>query len=177
MTSSEKSAAGTGMSPSEIHLFLESQRTLVLVTLRPDGSPVAHPLWFTKLGNAVYVNTRRDSLKQRNLVRDARVCAIVEAGESYFALRGVRIEGRCTPVEDPEEIARVQAAQLEKEQRIGSGLDEMPEWFSKSRARRLDRGDRLMLRIPMDRIFSWDFSKLRRHYTSTSKDKGQESSS
>jgi len=165
------------MSPAEITTFLESQRTLVLVTLRPDGSPVAHPLWFTTLGDAVYVNTRQDSLKLRNLVRDDRVCAVVEAGESYFELRGVRIEGRCTPVEDPDEIARVQAAQVEKEQRIGSGLGELPEWFSQSRARRLDRGDRVLLRIPMNRVFSWDFSKLRRHYTSTSKAESQESSS
>ena len=167
MTSGGKGAAGTRMSPAEIESFLETQRTLVLVTLRPDGSPVAHPLWFTKLGHAVYVNTRRDSLKLRNLTGDARVCAVVEAGESYFELRGVRIEGRCTRVEDPEEIARVQAAQADKEKRIGSGLGEMPEWFSKSRARRLDRGDRLMLRIPMDRVFSWDFSKLRSHYAAT----------
>ena len=59
----------------------------------------------------------------------------------------------------------MQAAQAAKEQRIGSGLDEMPEWFPESRARRLDRGDRVLLRIPMERVFSWDFSKLRRHYT------------
>jgi PPOX class probable F420-dependent enzyme len=152
------------MSPAEIASFLETQRTLVLVTLRPDGSPVAHPLWFTKLGDAVYVNTRRDSLKLRNLRRDARVCAVVEAGESYFALRGVRIEGRATQVEDPEEIARVQAAQIEKEERIGSGLEEMPGWFSENRARRLDRGDRVLVRIPMQRVFSWDFSRLRGRY-------------
>jgi PPOX class probable F420-dependent enzyme len=167
VTGGGKSVVRTRMSPAEISSFLESQRTLVLVTLRPDGSPVAHPLWFTKLGDAVYVNTRRDSLKLHNLLRDPRVCAVVEAGESYFSLRGVRIEGRCTPVEDPAEIARVQAAQTEKEARIGSGLEAMPEWFAKSRARRLDRGDRLLLRISMDRVFSWDFSKLRSHYTST----------
>ena len=177
MTSNAQGGAGTAMDPGEIEIFLGSQRTLVLVTLRPDGSPVAHPLWFTKLGNAVYVNTRRDSLKWRNLGHDNRVCAVIEAGESYFELRGVRIEGRCTPVEDPKEIARVQAAENEKNERMGSGLGELPEWFSKSRARRLDRGDRVMLRIAMDRVFSWDFSKARRHYASVSKDGTQESRS
>jgi len=159
-----KGSVDTRMSPAEIESFLATQRTLVLVTLRPNGSPIAHPLWFTKLGDAVYVNTRRDSFKLRNLLRDARVCAVVEAGESYLALRGVRIEGRASWVEDPNEIARVQAAQVEKEERIGSGLGEMPQWFSESRARRLDRGDRVLLRIPMQRVFSWDFSKLRSHY-------------
>jgi PPOX class probable F420-dependent enzyme len=152
------------MSPAEIEAFLESQRTLVLVTLRRDGSPVAHPMWFAKLGDAVYVNTRQDSLKCKNVSRDPRVCAVVEAGEAYLELRGVRIEGRCQRVGDPDEVARVAAAQAEKERRIGSGMRELPAWFSESRSRRLGRGDRVMLRIPMERVYSWDFSKLREHY-------------
>ncbi len=152
------------MTPAEVDAFLESQRTLVLVTLRPDGSPVAHPMWFTKLGKSLYVDTRSDSLKCRNVARDARVCAVVEAGESYFELRGVRVEGRCERIGDPEEIARVQVAQAEKSLRIGNGLEQLPEWFSGSRARRLDRGARAMLRIPMQRVYSWDFSKVRVHY-------------
>lgn len=166
--------AATQMTPDEIDAFLESERTLVLVTLRPDGSPVAHPLWFTKLGEALYVNTRRQSLKNRNISQDARVCAVVEAGEAYFELRGVRVEGRCQEVTDPSEIARAQAAQAQKSQRIGSGMDEMPAWFSGSRERRLDRGDRLMLRIPIERVHSWDFSKVRRHYTRDAADPVEE---
>jgi nitroimidazol reductase NimA-like FMN-containing flavoprotein (pyridoxamine 5'-phosphate oxidase superfamily) len=70
------------MTSAEIEAFLDSQRTLVLVTLRPDGSPVAHPMWFVKVGEALYVNTRRDSLKSRNVSRDCRVCGVLESGES-----------------------------------------------------------------------------------------------
>ena len=152
------------MTAKEIDAFLDSQRTLLLVTLRPDGSPVAHPMWFARVGNAIYVNTRRDSLKWKNASRDPRVCAVVEEGESYFELRGVRIEGHSESVSDPAEIARVEEAQAEKERRIGSGTGEMPEWFSASRSRRLGRGDRVIVRIPMERIHSWDFSKVREHY-------------
>ena len=154
----------TEMTPAEIDAFLQSQRTLVLVTLRPDGSPVAHPMWFAKLGDALYVDTRQESLKHRNASRDARVCAVVEAGETYFELRGVRIEGRCQAVKDPGEIARVRAAQAAKDERLGSGLAGMPAWFAESRQRRAGRGDRVLLRIPMERVFSWDFSKARGHY-------------
>jgi PPOX class probable F420-dependent enzyme len=160
-----KKPAATQMTPAEIDAFLDSQRTLVFVTIRHDGSPVAHPVWFTRLGENVYVNTRSDSLKWRNAARDARVCAVVEAGESYFDLRGVRIEGRCQRVDDPGEIARVAAAQVEKEQRIGSGMGETPAWFSESRSRRLGRGERVLLRIPIERVYAWDFSKTRDHYT------------
>jgi PPOX class probable F420-dependent enzyme len=152
------------MTPAEIDAFLESQRTLVLVTLRPDGSPVAHPMWFAKFGDAVYVDTRRDSLKWKNVSKDPRVCAVVEAGETYFELRGLRIEGRCQRVDDPGEVARVEKAHAEKDGRIESGTAELPEWFSESRSRRRDRGDRVLLRIPLERIYSWDFSKVRGRY-------------
>lgn len=167
----------TEMTPAEIGDFLDSQRTLVLVTLRPDGSPVAHPMWFTKLGDALYVDTKRSSLKSRNLARDGRACAVVEAGESYFELRGVRVEGRCQEVKDPEEIARARAARAEKDARIGSGLGELPAWFGGSREQRLQRGDRILLRIPMQRVYSWDFSKVRGHYARGSKNRAGERSS
>ena len=160
----DEGRATSQMTPAEIDAFLESERTLTLVTLRPDGSPVAHPMWFAKLGSALYINTQRKSLKSRNVARDARACAVVEAGESYFELRGVRVEGRCEEVTDPEEITRAQAAQAAKDERIGSGMREMPEWFSQSRERRLGQGDRVVLRIPMERVHSWDFSKVRDHY-------------
>jgi nitroimidazol reductase NimA-like FMN-containing flavoprotein (pyridoxamine 5'-phosphate oxidase superfamily) len=169
--------AAAQMTPDEIDAFLASERTLVLVTLRSDGSPVAHPMWFTKLGDSLYVNTRQESLKNRNVARDARVCAVVEAGESYFQLRGVRVEGCCQEVSDPEEVARAQAAQAEKAARIGAGMEEMPAWFSGSRERRLGRGDRVLLRIPMDRVYSWDFSKVRRHYTRAEGDQAEKKNS
>jgi len=152
------------MSSSEVRRFLDSQRTLVLTTLRPDGSPVAHALWFVRLDDALYVNTRQASLKARNISQDARVCALVEDGESYFELAGVRVEGACRVVEDPALRARVEAAQGEKDQRLGSGMGEMPEWFSQSRSRRLGRGERVLLEIPMQRVYSWDFGKLRARY-------------
>ena len=170
MARKERRAAATEMTADEIDAFLESERTLVVVTLRKDGSPVAHPMWFAKLGPALYINTRRESLKTRNVSRDSRVCAVIESGETYFELRGVRVEGHCEEVTDDEEIARVQAAQAAKDERIGSGMSDMPKWFSGSRGRRLDQGARVVFRIPMERVYSWDFSKVRSHY---SKERGE----
>jgi nitroimidazol reductase NimA-like FMN-containing flavoprotein (pyridoxamine 5'-phosphate oxidase superfamily) len=154
----------TQMTREEIDAFLDTQRTLILVTLRRDGAPVAHAMWFTRVGSNLYVDTQSDSFKARNCARDDRVCALVESGERYFDLRGVRIEGRCRRVEDPDELERVRAAQDEKAARIGSGIEDLPDWFAKSRRGRLDGGSRVVLRIPMDRLVSWDFSKVRERY-------------
>jgi nitroimidazol reductase NimA-like FMN-containing flavoprotein (pyridoxamine 5'-phosphate oxidase superfamily) len=160
----ERTRRRTAMTPDQVERFLQGERTLILVTLRRDGSPLAHPLWFVAEGGALYVDTRADGLVAANARRDPRVCAVVESGESYFELRGVRVEGRCSRVDDEDEIARVRAARAEKDRRIGSGVEGLPAWFAESRTRRLARGERVCLRISMDRIFSWDFARLRDHY-------------
>ena len=152
------------MTPEEIREFLKNQRTLILATNRREGTPVMHALWFTYFDDAVYFNIQATSFKYRNIRRDNQVCCLVEAGEEYFDLRGAMIEGRATLVEDPEERGRVQAAAEAKSERIGSGLEEMPGYFSKSRQQRLERGDRLMIKVPLERVRSWHFGKVREHY-------------
>ncbi len=154
----------TSMTPQEIQTFLESERTLILATTKKSGSPVMHALWFTYLDDAIYINIQSGSFKNRNIQRDNRVCCLVEAGESYLELRGVMIEGHARPVDDPEELARVQAAADRKAEQIGSGMEEMPAYFGQSRRRRLERGDRVMLRIPLEHVRTWDFGRVREHY-------------
>jgi PPOX class probable F420-dependent enzyme len=152
------------MTPAEIEAFLSGERTLILATTRPSGSPVQHALWFAYLDGAVYVDTQAGSFKHRNIRRDDRVCCLVEAGESYFELRGVMIEGRARVVDDEAERERVRAAFEAKAARIGSGLEEMPLHFAASRRSRAQRDERILLRIPLEHVRSWDFGKTRGHY-------------
>jgi len=152
------------MKPGQIREFLEKERTLVLATNKTDGAPVMHAMWFTYLDDAVYLDMKAGSFKHRNIQRDNRVCCLVEAGETYFQLRGVMIEGRATIVEGSDEQRRVRDAADAKSDRIGSGLEEMPAYFSKDRRERLDRGDRIMVRVPLDRVRTWDFGSVREHY-------------
>ena len=154
----------TAMTSKEITELLENERTLILATTRSEGTPVMHALWFTYVDDAVYFNIQANSFKNKNIERDNRVCCLVESGEKYFDLKGAMIEGRAALVEDPDERARVQMAADAKNERIGSGLDEMPEYFSKSRGQRLERGDRVMIKVSLDRVRSWHFGKVRDHY-------------
>jgi PPOX class probable F420-dependent enzyme len=159
----------TQMTPRELIEFLENQRTAILATTRKTGSPVMHAVWFVYLDNAIYINVQRSSFKFSNILRDPRVSVLVEDGESYFELRGVNVEGDAAEVTDNAEILRVQDAQDAKNQRIGSGTESLPNYFEKSRAQRLQRGDRVLLRIPMTQIRSWDFGKTRAHYNERGK--------
>jgi nitroimidazol reductase NimA-like FMN-containing flavoprotein (pyridoxamine 5'-phosphate oxidase superfamily) len=157
------------MSAQEMVEFLENQRTAVIATSRESGSPVMHAVWFVYLDNAIYINVQRSSFKFKNILRDPRVCALVEDGESYFELRGVSAEGEAAEVTDDNEILCVQDAQDRKHQRIGSGTESMPNWFERSREERLKRGDRVLVRIPMTQVRSWDFGKSRSHYNERGK--------
>jgi len=159
----------TSMTSGEIREFLENQRTLILASTRREGTPVMHALWFTYCDDAVYFNIQSTSFKYKNIQRDSQVCCLVEAGEEYFDLRGVMIEGRASLVADPDERDRVQTAAEAKNKKIGSGLEEMPGYFSKNRQQRLERGDRLMIKVPLDRVRSWHFGKVRDHYQNASR--------
>ena len=72
----------TSMTSEEVRDFLKSQRTLILSTVKKDGAPVAHALWFTYADDAVYFDTQSASFKARNIERDGRVCCLVEAGDA-----------------------------------------------------------------------------------------------
>jgi nitroimidazol reductase NimA-like FMN-containing flavoprotein (pyridoxamine 5'-phosphate oxidase superfamily) len=152
------------MTAQEIEDFLKNQRTVIVATTRKSGSPVMHAVWFVYLDHAIYINIQRDSFKMKNIQRDKRVCALVEDGESYFELRGVMVEGEAVEVTDDNEILRVQDAQDLKHQRIGSGTENMPAYFEKSREERLKRGDRVLVKIPLTQVRSWDFGKSKSHY-------------
>ena len=163
----QSTTMATQLSDGEVIEFLENQRTLILASTRKSGSPVMHALWFTYLDNAIYINIQRDSFKYRNIQRDPRLCCLIEAGESYFELRGVMIEGEATEVTSDERILAVQDAQDAKHQRIGSGTKGMPAYFEQSREQRLKRGDRALIKIPMSGVRTWDFGKARSHYENT----------
>ena len=74
------------------------------------------------------------------------------------------VEGEAIEVTSDEEILSVQDAQDLKHRRIGSGTEGMPSYFEKSREERLRRGDRILIKIPLTHIRTWDFGKARAHY-------------
>ena len=155
----------TEMTDAERDHFLHTQRTLVVATIRPSGSPVMHAVWFVYLDHALYINIQRSSFKFKNILRDPRVSALVEDGESYFALRGISVEASAVEVTDNAEIERVEQAMTDKDQHIGSGMEEMPAHFRDSRKQRLGRGDRVLVKIPLERVRTWDFGKTKQHYS------------
>ena len=90
------------MSDAEAAAFLAEERTVTCATIGPRGWPHLMPLWYVlreapagEPGPRLWAWTYAASQKVRNLERDARATAQVEAGESYQELRGrhARVRG------------------------------------------------------------------------------------
>jgi PPOX class probable F420-dependent enzyme len=57
----------TTMIPESHFDLLDGPVVVVLVTLMPDGSPQATPVWCSRVGNQVWVNSAKGRQKDRNL--------------------------------------------------------------------------------------------------------------
>jgi nitroimidazol reductase NimA-like FMN-containing flavoprotein (pyridoxamine 5'-phosphate oxidase superfamily) len=100
------------MSEAEVAAFLTEERTMTCATVGPRGWPHLMPLWYVprevppgEPGPRVWAWTYAVSQKVRNLERDPRASAQVEAGESYEELRGVMLECDVVIHRDIETVA------------------------------------------------------------------------
>ena len=110
------------MSDAEVLAFLAQERTLMCATLGSDGWPHQMPLWYVVRDGECWAWTYGKSQKVVNLERDSRCTLQVEAGASYFELRGVMIKAACAIHRDFEVVLGVGnelAARFG-----GSGVDE-----------------------------------------------------
>ncbi|MEK7681764.1 MAG: pyridoxamine 5'-phosphate oxidase family protein [Chloroflexota bacterium] len=140
----------------EIEAFFQQKKTLVLTTLRKDGSPVSVPMWFIYQDGCIHMHSLKSGAKVRNALREPRVCVVVEAGDAWKELKGVAIQGRCSVIEDPEQIARFDAAYNRKY----AGL-KRPEHLLPERIRNHYAGPWVILKVTPDKVRTWDNGKIR----------------
>src|SRR4051794_28047282 len=95
------------MSPEEVRAFLEEERTLTCASLGRDGWPHLMPLWYVLRDGECWAWTYAKSQKVRNLERDSRCTLQVEAGTSYFELRGGMLKAACAIHREPSGVVGV----------------------------------------------------------------------
>jgi PPOX class probable F420-dependent enzyme len=104
------------MTPDEVEAFIETQRTMTMCSLAPDGSVHAVAMWFGFLDGCIASSTKAKSQKVMNLRRDPRLTLLFEDGETYETLRGVELVGRAEIVEDPDSLWRLGVTLFERNQ-------------------------------------------------------------
>jgi PPOX class probable F420-dependent enzyme len=95
----------TVMTDDQRRAFLRAgTRTAIVSTVRSDGRPHAAPVWFTLDGDDLLFQTGADTVKGRNLARDARATITVDDSESPYAF--VTMEGTVTLADNPPDALR-----------------------------------------------------------------------
>jgi PPOX class probable F420-dependent enzyme len=114
----------------QVRAFLDEVRFAVVATINADGSPQQSTLWYEREGDEIMLNTKRGRLKDRNLVRDARLSFCVEDGYRYVVARGSveLIDDQCIAQADikrlstryhgPEKAEQQMRDQFSEEERI-----------------------------------------------------------
>jgi nitroimidazol reductase NimA-like FMN-containing flavoprotein (pyridoxamine 5'-phosphate oxidase superfamily) len=134
------------MTAEELDAYLGRQRTLRLATVGDDGVPHVVPLWFVWHEQAIWLNSLRKSRRHRHLVSGNPVGLVVDDGDTYGELRGVRMTGRPVAVADDDPI---RIAAYRRFGRKYFDRDDLPSQRSYE-----------TVRIVPDEIASWDFAKI-----------------
>ena len=146
------------MSEDEIRRFIESKKTMTIVSNGPGGFPHPMPMWFARdPDGSIRMATYRTSQKIKNIQRDPRVSLLCESGTDYAELRGVVIYGKAELVDD---FALVCDTLIRAGGR-GEGLPQDPAAAkSIQEAMRKNAEKRFVIRVKPERVISWDHAKL-----------------
>jgi hypothetical protein len=141
------------MSDEEVSTFLAAERVVSCASNGPRGWPHLMPMWYVLRAGEVWSWTYAKSQKVKNLERDPRATLQVESGDQYHELRGVMIEAQTVIHRDLDLVAGVGAEIFERHggESLGQGWTDMI---------RAQAAKRVALQFAVQRVASWDHSKL-----------------
>jgi len=140
------------MTPEEVDEFLAGRHSMTMCTMNHDQTIHAVAMWYGFLEGAVAVETKLKSQKVQNLRRNPTMTLLVEDGEKYEELRGVELVGRAELVEEPDRIWELGVSVFDRYQ--APYTEEMRPFVE------VMLKNRLVVKMHVDRIVSWDHRKL-----------------
>jgi PPOX class probable F420-dependent enzyme len=144
------------MTPAEVDEFLAGRRTLNIATIGPTGHPHVVAMWYGFYGDQIAFWTFGRAQKVLNIRRDPKISALVEDGQTYSQLRGVELVGTARLIEDREGIVEIGLSVAQRYQNVDA---ETARSFVEGQA-----GKRLGVVIDVERVVSWDHTKLGGEY-------------
>jgi len=121
--------------------LLEKPVFVALVTVMPDGSPQATPVWANTDGTHVLINSAKGRQKDRNMRRDPHVSILAIDPQNGY--RWMEIRGTVTEITEDGAVDHINA--LSKKYR---GIE---DYYAEDPARR-SRETRVIYRITPERI-------------------------
>ena len=141
------------LTAAEQRAYLEESHTIIFTSLDRRGYPHSIAMWYVvDPDGTVAMTTFRKSQKVKNLERDRRCALLVESGRTYPELKGLLIRGRAELDGEVEHVLDVlERINLKYNQGSGPGVRE---------ALRGQASKRVLIRVPAERMASWDHKKL-----------------
>ena len=109
-------------------------------------------MWYAVVDDQIWFETKGRSQKVVNLRRNPAISVSIEAGLTYDALKGVSIEGRGVLVDDADALWKVGVSVFERY--TGPYTEDMKPFVE------VMLNKRVAVRVDVDRVRSWDHSKL-----------------
>jgi hypothetical protein len=94
--------------------YLSRAKTIRFASTNEDGSIYLSPLWLVVEDERIYIPVDAASRHGVNFESGRPLSALVDSGDEYATVAGVRILGAMVTVDDPELVARLQQALFEK---------------------------------------------------------------
>ena len=140
------------MTDQEVDEFLLGRRAMSLATVNHDSTIHVVAMWYGFLEGCIAIETKAKSQKAQNLRRDPRLTCMVEDGDRYEELRGVELVGKAEIVEEPARIWELGVSVFERYQ--GPYTEEMKPFVEVMLRKRV------VVKLLVDRVVSWDHRKL-----------------
>ena len=141
------------LTPDEQRRYLTESHTIILTSTDRHGYPHPVAMWYVAdPDGTVVMTTFAKSQKAVNLRRDPRCALLVESGRTYPELKGLLIRGRATVVEETDRVLDLLGRVHEKYNR-GQAAEVREALLAQARKR-------VIIRVPRERVASWDHRKL-----------------
>ena len=144
------------LSEDERREFLDSSKTIIIVSNGRDGYPHTMPMWFYRAkDDCIYCTTFRKAQKVLNYKRDSKATLLVESGTEYAELKSVMIYATAEVIDD---LHAVQNTLLNINTR-GQEVDP-DERETLIEAMSGTAPKRVVVKFTPEKYVSWDHSKL-----------------
>ncbi len=129
--------------------YLARQKTIRVATTNEDGSIYLTPLWFVVDEQKIYLPLDAGSRHGTNAEAGRAVAALVDAGDEFTTVSGVRILGSLAAVDDPALASRLQDMVFEKYFYVGHPYAEQYFEFGEFAGRRY-------FQLVPEKMIGWD---------------------
>ncbi len=129
--------------------YLTRARTMRFASTNEDGSIYLAPLWFVVRDEHIYVPVDAASRHGKNFEAGRPLAALVDGGDEYATVHGVRILGSMQPLDDDALQAELQDLVFEKYFHVGHPYAEQYFEFGEFAGRRY-------YELVVDKMIGWD---------------------